>query len=56
METTTKQVKALIGSMLTNDQERISKLVAELNESVIPDKESQIMEILTESFRGDTNV
>ena len=56
MENTKKQVKALMSCLLANDQERISKLVAELNESVIPEKEPQIMEILTESFQGDTHV
>jgi hypothetical protein len=56
MENYKKQIKSLIGGLITNDTKKINSLVKELSESVVPEKEDYIMKVLIESFRGETNV
>lgn len=51
-----KKIKALISGLISNDERKVNSLVNELSESIIPDKESEIMSILVESFKGETNV
>lgn len=51
-----KKIKALISGILADDTQKINSIVQELSESIIPEKEDQIMQVLTESFKGDKNV
>jgi hypothetical protein len=48
-----KKIKALISGLIVNDDARIEKLVNELSESILPDKEEKIMSILLENFKGE---
>jgi hypothetical protein len=56
MNNTKKQIKAIISGLLADDNQRVERIVRELSESIIPEKERDIMQIITESFRGDTHV
>lgn len=56
MNNTQKQIKALISGLLADDNQRIDKIVRELSESIITEKENDIMTIITESFNGDSHV
>lgn len=56
MNSNKKYIKDLVSSLMTDDNERVDSLVKKLTESIIPEKEDAIMEIITESFKGDTNV
>ena len=56
MKNSKKQMKSLIGGLITNDQAKIESMVKELSQSIVPDKEEEIMSILVESFKGETNV
>ena len=51
-----KQVKALIGSLIVNDQKRTDMLIKELSESLLAEKEEHVMKVIMESFKGETNV
>lgn len=51
-----KRIKALVSGLMANDTDRVNSLVQELTESIIPEKEDDIMNIITESFKGETNV
>lgn len=53
MNNTQKQIKALISGLLADDGQRVDKIVRELSESIIAEKEKEIMTIITESFNGD---
>lgn len=55
MNNTQKQIKALISGLLADDNQRVDKIVRELSESIIAEKESDIMTIITESLNGDTH-
>ena len=56
MTNSKKKIKSLIGGLITNDTDKIHSLVKELSESIVPEKEDVIMEVLIESFKGETNV
>jgi len=56
MTNSKKKIKSLIGGLITNDQAKIESLVKELSKSVVPEKEECIMNVLIESFKGETNV
>jgi len=51
-----KKMKALISSLIVNDNKKTEMLVNEISESILPDKEDDIMKIIMESFEGDANV
>ena len=51
-----KRIKALVSGLMANDEDRVNNLVRELTESIIPEKEDDIMDIITESFKGESNV
>ena len=51
-----KKVKALISGLIVNDKNKINRLVNELTESILPEKDEKLMKIITESFKGETNV
>ena len=53
---TEKKMKSLISGLIVNDDMKITQLVNELSESIIADKESYIMESISESFKGDKDV
>ena len=53
MNNTQKQIKALIGGLLADDNQRVDKKIKELSESIIAEKECDIMTIITESLNGD---
>jgi hypothetical protein len=56
MNNTKKQIKAIISGLLADDNQRVDRIVRELSESIIPEKERDIMQIITESFNKDVNV
>jgi len=56
MDNTKKKVKALISGILADDTDKVKSVVRDLSESIIPDKEQEIMSVLIESFKGDTDV
>jgi hypothetical protein len=56
MSNSKKRIKALVSGLLAGDTERVNTLVKQLTESIIPEKEDEIMDIITESFKGETNV
>jgi hypothetical protein len=51
-----KKIKALISGILVNDTSKIDKCVSELTEAIIPSKETEIMNTIVESFKGETDV
>jgi hypothetical protein len=51
-----KRIRALVSGLMANDTEKINSVVRELTESIIPEKEPFIMGIITESFKGETDV
>ena len=56
MKDSNKKIKSLIGGLITKDQAKVESLVKELSQSIIPEKEDDIMKILIEGFKGETNV
>jgi len=56
MSNSKKRIKALVSGLMAGDTERVTNLVNELTESIVPERENEIMEIITESFKGETNV
>ena len=56
MNNTKKKIKALISGILADDEQKVKSVVRDLSESIIPDKEQDIMNVLIESFKGETNV
>lgn len=56
MSNNKKRIKALVSGLIAGDDERVNSLVKELTESIIPEKEDDIMDIITESFKGETDV
>lgn len=56
MKNSKKKIKSLIGGLITNDKAKIESLVKELSQSIVPDKEDYIMNVLVEGFKGETNV
>lgn len=55
MNNTKNQIKSIISGLLADDNQRVDRIVRELSESIIPEKERDIMQIITESFKGDTH-
>lgn len=51
-----KQIKSLISNILANNQQQVDSMVHQLSESILIEKEDTLMRILTESFKGETNV
>jgi len=56
MSNSKKKIRSLISGIISNDERKIELLVNELSEAIIPEKEPDIMKILIESFKGETNV
>lgn len=56
MNNSKKRIKALVSGLMAGDTERVNAVVKQLTESIVPEKEDEIMEIITESFKGETNV
>lgn len=56
MDNTKKKIKALISGILADDDQKVKSVVRDLSESIIPDREQDIMNVLIESFNGETNV
>jgi hypothetical protein len=56
MNSNKKYIKSVISSLLANDNERTNKLIRELTENIMIQKENDIMDIITESFKGDYDV
>lgn len=56
MDNTKKKIKALISGLLADDDKRVKSVVRDLSESIIPDREQDIMNVLIESFKGETDV
>jgi hypothetical protein len=56
MSNNEKRIKSLISGIMTGDDAKVQSIVNELTESIIPKKEDEIMEIITESFKGETDV
>lgn len=51
-----KQIKSLISNILANNEQQVDNMVRQLSESILIEKEDVLMRILTESFKGETNV
>ncbi len=56
MDNTKIKVKALISGILADDAQKVKSVIRDLSESIIPDKEQDIMNVLIESFKGDVDV
>lgn len=56
MDNTKKKIKALISGLLADDDNKVKSVVRDLSESIIPDREQDIMSVLIESFKGETDV
>jgi hypothetical protein len=56
MDNTKKKIKTLISGILADDTQKVETAVRDLSESIIPDRESDIMSVLIESFKGETDV
>jgi hypothetical protein len=56
MNNNKKKIKSLISNLLAGNTQNIDNLTRELSESILIDKEDDLMKILTESFKGETNV
>jgi len=56
MDNTKKKIKALISGILAEDNQKVKSVVKDLTESIIPEKEQDIMNVLIESFKGETDV
>ena len=56
MEGNKKHIKALISGLLANDDQKVARIVNELSESILPQKEKIIMKIIIESLRGELDV
>ena len=51
-----KKIKSLISNLLANNDDQVDTIVNDLTESIFIDREDSIMQIITESFKGETNV
>lgn len=56
MNNTKKKIKTLISGILADDTKKVETVVRDLSESIIPERENDIMSVLIESFKGETDV
>ena len=56
MNNNKKKIKSLISNILADNSANVDNLVKELSESILIDKHDEVMQIITESFKGETNV
>jgi len=56
MNNSKKKIKALISGLLADDNDKVKSVVRDLSESIIADREYDIMNALVKSFKGETDV
>jgi len=56
MDNTKKKIKALISGLLADDDDKVKSVVRDLSESIMTDRENEIMSVLVKSFKGETDV